>query len=287
MSAATVAAALSELELEWIKLDPADDEWWQKLDTDDLVFNCLHGGGGEGGVVQGLLQAMAIDFTGSDMASSALAMNKVQCKRIWRGMALPTAPFEELTAESDWDALAEKWPVSFVKPSTGGSSLGMSRVESSQELRDAWKTAAAVDPQVIMERYLDGAEYTVAILGDTALPPIRMETDNTFYDYEAKYFSDDTRYLCPCGLSEQDIEKISELALRAFNSLGCAVWGRVDLMHDHELGFVVLEVNTIPGMTSHSLVPMAAQEAGNSVAELVGKILNLSAVRVSREGRMT
>ncbi len=284
LSATTVATALDDLGLDWVGIDPADEHWWQALHADDLVFNCLHGGDGEGGVIQGFLQTLGYAFTGSDMASSALAMNKLQCKRIWQAMGVATAPFQVLTESSDWSALVACWPISFVKPVRGGSSLGMTRVESAAELEEAWRAAREIDPVVIMERYLSGPEYTVAILGDSALPPIKLETDNLFYDYEAKYFSDDTRYICPCGLESAELASISDLAISAFAALGCAVWGRVDLMFDDKLGFVVLEVNTIPGMTTHSLVPMAAREHGYSVSELVGRILTLSASRWNDAG---
>ena len=286
LSGATVAVALDELGLQWTPVDPMREGWWGELKKGDLVFNCLHGGDGEGGVIAAVLQALGYAYTGSDMASSALAMNKLVSKHLWRGMGLPTAPFAELNADSDWDELAARWPTAFVKPASGGSSLGMSRVESAAQLRSAWLDAREVDAdaRVIMERYLSGPEYTVAILGDEALPPIRVETDNTFYDYHAKYFSDDTRYLCPCGLQEGELREIQALALAAFRSLGCAIWGRVDLMFDEELGFVLLEVNTVPGMTTHSLVPMAARERGYSVASLVERILELSAQRGDSSG---
>ncbi|MFT5484216.1 MAG: D-alanine-D-alanine ligase, partial [Halieaceae bacterium] len=197
LSGATIMAALGELDLSVVAIDPIEDGWWQRLAPGDLVFNCLHGGDGEGGAVQGLLQSMRLDYTGSDVAGSALAMSKLNSKRVWRDLGIPTAPFEVLTKDSDWEELSARWPLSFVKPATGGSSLGMTRVETATGLRDAWQKASKIDSTVIMERFIAGPEYTVAILGDEALPPIRLETDNQFYDYQAKYFSDETRYLCP------------------------------------------------------------------------------------------
>jgi D-alanine-D-alanine ligase len=277
LSGATIMAALGELDLSVVAIDPIEDGWWQQLAPGDLVFNCLHGGDGEGGAVQGLLQSMRLDYTGSDVAGSALAMSKLNSKRVWRDLGIPTAPFEVLTKDSDWEELSVRWPLSFVKPATGGSSLGMTRVETATGLRDAWQKASKIDSTVIMERFIAGPEYTVAILGDEALPPIRLETDNQFYDYQAKYFSDETRYLCPCGLAENEIDELKSLSMAAFKALGCEVWGRVDLMLDPELGFMVLETNTVPGMTSHSLVPMAARIAGYSIEQLVERILLLSA----------
>ena len=279
MSGASIVAGLCELGARAFPLDPAESGWMDKLANIELAFVGLHGAGGEDGQMQGLLETLEIPYTGSDVLASALAMDKVMSKRLWRGLGLPTADFVELDASSNWQVVIEQLGAAFVKPVTGGSSIGTAGVENAEELEDAWRKAAVFGDRVIAERLIRGPEYTVSILGDQALPAISMETDNAFYDYEAKYHSDDTRYLCPCGLSRDDEHVLAELALRAFSSLGCAVWGRVDLMRDADGEFNLLEVNTVPGMTSHSLVPMAAAAVEIGLPELVGRIACLSLER--------
>lgn len=276
MSGATIAQALRELGADTITLDPADTGWMAELAGSELAFIALHGAGGEDGLMQGTLETLGITYTGSTVLASALAMDKVMSKRLWRGLGLPTAEFAELTAVTDWQVIIDELGAAFVKPVTGGSSIGTAGVETAAELEAAWRKASEYGDRVIAERLIRGPEYTVSVLGERALPAIRMETDNAFYDYEAKYLSDDTRYLCPCGLDEAEESAVAELALRAFASLGCSVWGRVDLMRDADGSFKLLEVNTIPGMTSHSLVPMAAAAAGIELPELVGRIACLS-----------
>jgi D-alanine-D-alanine ligase len=276
MSGATIAQALRELGADTITLDPADTGWMAELAGSELAFIALHGAGGEDGLMQGTLETLGITYTGSTVLASALAMDKVMSKRLWRGLGLPTAEFAELTAVTDWQEIIDELGAAFVKPVTGGSSIGTAGVETAAELEAAWRKASEYGDRVIAERLIRGPEYTVSVLGERALPAIRMETDNAFYDYEAKYLSDDTRYLCPCGLDEAEESAVAELALRAFASLGCSVWGRVDLMRDADGSFKLLEVNTIPGMTSHSLVPMAAAAAGIELPELVGRIACLS-----------
>jgi D-alanine-D-alanine ligase len=276
MSGATIAQALRELGADTITLDPADTGWMAELAGSELAFIALHGAGGEDGLMQGTLETLGITYTGSTVLASALAMDKVMSKRLWRGLGLPTAEFAELTAVTDWQVIIDELGAAFVKPVTGGSSIGTAGVETAAELEAAWRKASEYGDRVIAERLIRGPEYTVSVLGERALPAIRMETDNAFYDYEAKYLSDDTRYLCPCGLDEAEESAVAELALRAFASLGCSVWGRVDLMRDADGSFKLLEVNTIPGMTNHSLVPMAAAAAGIELPELVGRIACLS-----------
>jgi D-alanine-D-alanine ligase len=276
MSGATIAQALRELGADTITLDPADTGWMAELAGSELAFIALHGAGGEDGLMQGTLETLGITYTGSTVLASALAMDKVMSKRLWRGLGLPTAEFAELTAVTDWQEIIDELGAAFVKPVTGGSSIGTAGVETAAELEAAWRKASEYGDRVIAERLIRGPEYTVSVLGERALPAIRMETDNAFYDYEAKYLSDDTRYLCPCGLDEAEESAVAELALRAFASLGCSVWGRVDLMRDADGSFKLLEVNTIPGMTNHSLVPMAAAAAGIELPELVGRIACLS-----------
>ncbi len=240
----------------------------------DRVFVALHGPGGEDGTVQGALGFLGLPYTGSGVLASALAMDKLRTKLLWRGLALPTADFVMLREDTDWQiALDDLGGTAMVKPSHEGSSLGMAVASTPAQLRDAWAGAAKLDRDVIAERWLSGAEYTVAILDGRALPVIKLETERGFYDYEAKYLANDTRYLCPCGLAPERESALQALALEAFNSLGCEGWGRVDVMLDADDRFQLLEVNTIPGMTDHSLVPMAARAAGLSFGDLVMRIL--------------
>jgi D-alanine-D-alanine ligase len=278
LSGATIAQALGELGAETVALDPADAGWMASLVSSELAFIALHGAGGEDGLMQGTLETLGVPYTGSTVLASALAMDKVMSKRLWRGLGLPTADFAELSAATDWQGIIDELGAAFVKPVSGGSSIGTAGVETAAELEQAWRKAAEFGDRVIAECLILGAEYTVSVLGEQALPIIRMETDNAFYDYEAKYLSDDTRYLCPCGLEEAEEAAVAKLALQAFSSLGCSVWGRVDLMRDADGSFKLLEVNTVPGMTSHSLVPMAAAAVGIELPELVGRIACLSLV---------
>ncbi len=238
------------------------------------AFIALHGRGGEDGTLQGALEWLGIPYTGSGVKAAALAMDKLRCKQLWQGAGLPTADFAVLAADSDWvRLLADLGGDVMVKPAREGSSLGMARARTPAELAAAWRAAAAYDDSVIAETWLEGAEYTVAVLNGRALPAIRLETDCEFYDYDAKYLRDDTRYLCPCGLAPAQEAELQQLALDAFASLEGRGWGRVDLMADRQGRWRLLEVNAVPGMTDHSLVPMAARAAGLSFAELVAEIL--------------
>ena len=240
----------------------------------DRAFIALHGPGGEDGRIQAVLEYLNIPYTGSDVQSSALAMDKLRSKQLWRGVGLPTPDFTVLQADANWTAILESLGGEvMVKPAHEGSSIGMSRVQSASELQAAYANAAQYDGSVLVERLIVGGEYTVAILDGKALPPIKLETDHRFYDFDAKYLAEDTRYLCPCGLNETKEKELRELALNAFNALGCRGWGRVDVMADAALNFYLLEVNTVPGMTSHSLVPMAAKAEGLSFAQLVMAVL--------------
>jgi D-alanine-D-alanine ligase len=257
-------------------IDTGDAHWWRLLDGVDVAFNIQHGRGGEDGVTQGLLEAMGIPCTGSGVLGSALAMDKVRSKQLWRDAGLPTADFAVVDDRSDFAALLERWGEAFVKPAREGSSIGMSRVADPAAFAEAVTAARREDATVLAERLIDGPEYTVAILGDEALPTIRIEVDEGFYDYQAKYHSEATRYLIPSGLSAQEEEEIAAIALAAFRALDCAVWGRTDLMRDGDGRFQLLEVNTVPGMTSHSLVPMAARAVGLSATALVERILELT-----------
>ncbi len=274
-SGAAVASALETLGARVTHVDTAEPDWWQPLLDSELVFIALHGAGGEDGTVQGMLETLGLPFTGSGVLASALAMDKPRCKQLWRGLGLPTQPFVGLEEGSDWGAVMDELGAAFVKPASGGSSIGTRGVETAAELEAAWRDCHQYGP-LIAERLVRGPEYTVAVLGEQVLPAIRVETDNAFYDYEAKYLSDSTRYLCPCGLEAEEEAALAELARAAFDSLDCRVWGRVDFMRDSDGVFYLLEVNTVPGMTSHSLVPMAAAARDLDFNQLVGRIACLS-----------
>lgn len=274
-SGAAVCQALNDAGVNVIALDLGDNAVEQIIAAKlDRAFIALHGVGGEDGRMQALLEFLKIPYTGSGVEASAIAMDKLRTKQIWRGMPLPTPDFVELSETCDWSAtLNELGGEAMVKPAHEGSSIGMSRVASSGELQQAFIDAAKYDSKVLAERLIVGAEYTVAILNGEALPAIKLETDHSFYDYEAKYVTGDTRYLCPCGLSDEREHELRALALQAFNSVGCKTWGRVDFMADQNGRFTLLEVNTVPGMTATSLVPMAAKASGISFEQLVLSVL--------------
>lgn len=247
----------------------------------DRVFIALHGRGGEDGCVQGALEYLGIPYTGSKVLGSALSMDKVKSKQIFKACNLPTAPFtvvekSEFSDLSLANILAELGGKVMVKPANEGSSIGMAQADSVEKLRGALHSAFEFDHQVLLEAWIDGPEYTVAILGDQALPAIHMETPHEFYDYEAKYQSNSTQYHCPCGLNPQDEGDIKRLALKAFKATRAQGWGRVDLMRNKAGEWQLLEVNTVPGMTETSLVPKAAKVFGLSFNDLVTEILRLS-----------
>lgn len=246
----------------------------------DRVFIALHGRWGEDGVIQGALEVLDMPYTGSGVLGSALAMDKLRSKYLWSASGVPTPEYVVLESATDLGRVAAKLglPV-FIKPVREGSSLGISKAKTENELKAAWEMAAKYDDKVIAERFIDGAELTCAIIGDQALPLIRIETDREFYDYEAKYILDSTRYLCPCGLPAAQEREIQDLARRAFETLACSGWGRVDFMLDKAGRAYTLEVNTVPGMTDHSLVPKAAKQAGLDFDELVLRILETADVR--------
>ncbi|MCH9742899.1 MAG: D-alanine--D-alanine ligase [Proteobacteria bacterium] len=242
-----------------------------------IVFNALHGRGGEDGQLQAILDALDIPYTGSGMLASAIAMDKVITKRLWREMGLPTADYAVVTKNNVMHCQDKitRYPV-MVKPAREGSSIGMCKVDDASQLLAALQNALNFDDHVLVESWIDGDEYTVAILGDEALPAIRLKTPHDFYDYEAKYQANTTQYLCPCGLVEAEEHAMRQLALTAFNALDARIWGRIDLMIDRQGKPWLLELNTVPGMTDHSLVPMAAKASGLDFAQLVQRIVNLS-----------
>ena len=243
----------------------------------DRAFIALHGPGGEDGTLQGSLECLGIPYTGSGVMASALAMDKLRCKQIWKGIGLPTTDFASLDQNTDWQQTIDRLGGCLVvKPACEGSSVGMSIAESPEQLKQAWQLASKYDAKVIAEPRLMGEEYTVAILGEQALPSITMKANATFYDYEAKYLSDKTDYFCPSGLDAQRENELAQLCINAYKSIDGKGWGRVDVMTDLNGTFFVLEVNTVPGMTSHSLVPMAGKAAGMDFEALVLAILEES-----------
>jgi D-alanine-D-alanine ligase len=242
----------------------------------DRVFNIMHGGDGENGVMQGLLQALGMPYSGSRVLGSALTLDKIRTKQVWLSLGLPTPRYVRLSASDDVHAAAKTlgFPV-IVKPACEGSSVGVSRVFKEADLDQAVALAAHYKGELLMEQLIEGGEYTVGILGDQALPTIRIVPANEYYDYHAKYVSDDTQYVCP-GLTDAAEEEMQSQALAAFIAAGCSGWGRVDVMRDRSGRNYLLEVNTTPGMTSHSLVPKAARAMGIEFDELVWRILETS-----------
>lgn len=246
----------------------------------DRAFIVLHGRGGEDGVIQGALDLVGLPYTGSGVLASALGMDKLRTKQLWQGVGLPTPPWRLVGSTAELAAAADALGLPLaVKPSREGSSIGVSRVNEPAQFQTAWERAAVCDSPVLVEPWIQGREYTGGLLQGEALPLIRLETPREFYDYEAKYHADDTRYLCPCGLSEEREAELRDLVRRAFAALDGYGWGRVDLMVDARDQPWLLEVNTVPGMTDHSLVPMAARVSGLNFEELVWRILETSLPR--------
>ena len=240
----------------------------------DRAFIALHGRGGEDGTIQGLLGAMSIPFTGSKVLGSSLAMDKLRTKQIWTAVGLPTPDYWVLESEADCAEAIEKGGLPLIiKPVLEGSSIGMSKVENESELIPAWQKAKDCGGTVIAERWIHGKEYTATVLNGNVLPMIRLETSRVFYDYEAKYQSEDTKYICPCGLDVDEEKQLSVMVEKAFNSVDASGWGRVDFMIDQKNQPWLIEVNTVPGMTDHSLVPMSAKQAGIDFQQLVVEIL--------------
>ncbi len=279
-SGSAVLAALLRSGVDAHAFDPATRDLHELRDEKfDRVFIALHGRYGEDGTVQGALELMGIPYTGSGVMASAIAMDKWRTKLIWQAAGLPIPEYEALTEPSDWNALADHLDLPlFMKPANEGSSVGISKVKNVEELPAAYAEAAKHDKVVIAESCVSGGEYTVAILNNRALPVIKIEPANEFYDYEAKYLRDDTRYLCPCGLPAGEEQAMQHLAQLAFELIGGQGWGRVDFLRDEQGKAYLLEVNTSPGMTDHSLVPMAARQAGIEFDQLVLRILETAHV---------
>ncbi|HEY5603499.1 MAG TPA: D-alanine--D-alanine ligase [Gammaproteobacteria bacterium] len=240
----------------------------------DRVFIALHGRGGEDGTMQGALEILGLPYTGSGVMASALAMDKLRTKYVWLGEGLPTPRYCALTDDTDFAGVVKQYGLPLmVKPAHEGSSIGMSKVTRADQLQGAYHNAAKFDSLVFAEQWITGKEYTVAILGDAALPVIRLETPHDFYDYNAKYLANTTGYHIPCGLSGAEEKQLQELALKAFRGVDAAGWGRLDVLCDQAGKPYLIELNTVPGLTDHSLVPMAAKAAGISFEELMVRIL--------------
>ena len=264
-----------------IAFDPATRALTELVSTNfDRVWIALHGPGGEDGAVQGAFEWLGLPYTGSGVLGSAVGMNKILTKRLAQAAGVATPPWIELGGAADCErAVAELGLPLAVKPATQGSSVGMSRVASAAEMPAAWRAASALDPVVIAERWITGREFTVGILQGVTLPCIAIETPRSFYDYQAKYFADDTRYLIPCGLAAAAEAALQQAALKAFAAAGASGWGRVDFVMGEDGKALLLEINTVPGMTSHSLVPMAARASGIDFPELAWRILETSFAR--------
>ena len=272
-SGKAVLNALQESGVDAIGLDFQDHELGSLKGNFDRVVIMLHGKNGEDGTVQGALDLMGIPYTGSGVMASALAMDKMRSKKIWLQAGLPTPDFRMIDEESDFEKVIEELGTVFVKPVKEGSSFGISKATNASSLRKSYEIARQYDEQVMAEMMVDGAEFTVPVLQGKALPAIELQTDREFYDYTAKYLSDDTRYICPCDLDEKAHEEIKDISLRAYQALGCTGWGRIDLLQDKSGKFWLIEANTVPGMTSHSLVPMSAKQAGIDFNSLVLAIM--------------
>ena len=276
-----VHAALCRKGIDAVQLDARENVITELQRQDiDRAFNALHGRGGEDGVIQGVLDTLSIPYTGSGVLGSALAMDKIRSKQIWRQMGLSTPDYCLVESEKDIHAAIEKIGVPLmVKPVHEGSSCGASKVSGIDDVKGAWHVASQYQDSVMAERWIEGLEYTAGILAGNCLPIIRLQTPHEFYDYSAKYEVNSTQYIYPCGLNEAEEQRVREIAVDAFNALGASGWGRVDLFIDNQGQVQLLEVNTVPGMTSHSLVPMAAAHAGLEFDDLVLSILDTSLER--------
>jgi D-alanine-D-alanine ligase len=281
-SGKAVLKALLQENIEAFAFDPAKRPLTDLVSEKvDRVVIMLHGRGGEDGSMQGALKQLKIPYTGSGVLGSALAMDKIHSKQIWQCLGLPTAKYA-IADKSDFEAgscgaiMHRLGGIVMVKPAREGSSIGMAKVTSAEQLAAAVQDAFNYDNQVLLEQYIDGKEYTVAVVQKQSLPSIRMSTPHTFYDYAAKYQDDTTEYFCPSGLDENTEQQLAALSVRAFNALSASGWGRVDLMQDKQGQFYLLEANTVPGMTEKSLVPKAAAAAGISFAQLAKAILATS-----------
>jgi D-alanine-D-alanine ligase len=275
LSGNAVLNALVRKGVDAIAID-ADTQLVQRLQSEqiDKVFNMLHGRGGEDGQLQGLLELMRIPYTGSGVLASALSMDKIKTKLIWQSLGLPTPRSTLLSADSDWSGLISELGEVVVKPAHEGSSIGMSIVRTAEQLRLAYEKASVYDADIMAEQRIIGAEFTVPVIHGQVFPAIELRTQHEFYDFDAKYIANDTQYLCPAPLSAEKSTELADICLRAFEAVGARDWARVDVMQDQQGRFWLLEINTVPGMTDHSLVPMSAAALGISFDDLVMLILD-------------
>lgn len=272
-------AALQRLGVEVIAIDTQDSvktlAKLQSPECEDIAgaFIALHGVGGEDGKIQGVLESLNIPYTGSGILASSLCMDKLRTKQLWSGIGLPSAKYVALNEQTDWQATIQLLNNdAMVKPTYEGSSIGMSRVQTAEALEKAYYEAAQYDASVLAEQFIVGAEYTVTVLNGQALPAIRLQANGAFYDYHAKYVASDTQYHCPCGLSDEREDELKKLAVDAFDAVDGCGWGRVDFMANEQGEFYLLEINTSPGLTTHSLVPMAAKADCIEFDELILRI---------------
>lgn len=275
LSGKAVCESLQKLGVHFDTLDVGKDviDRLRELNP-DIALNMLHGQRGEDGVIQGMLEMLGIPYTGSGVLASALAMDKVKSKLLWRQAGLNTADFVLLQDDTDWGSVISRFGRVVVKPVNGGSSLGISIVDTADALRTEFATARKFDQHVMAEQYIAGPEYSTGVIGDELFPTILLETDRQFFDYEAKYIDAATRIICPVDMESESLARLEQLVRDAYDTLGCKGLARVDVMQDAAGEFFLLELNTVPGMTSHSFVPTAASKVGIDFEELVLRILD-------------
>jgi D-alanine-D-alanine ligase len=279
LSGDAVFHALNRLGINAEAFDPSFRDI-EDIKSYDRVFIALHGRGGEDGSMQAFLKTKNVAYTGSDSLSSAIAMDKLKTKLLWRALNISTPDFLQVTEKTSYaDIVNLIGSPFFIKPSNEGSSIGIDKIKNEQQYKEAFLKTSKIDSNVIVEKFVDGEEFTVGIVNGKFLPVIKIKPTNEFYDYEAKYLKDDTQYICPSGIEKNKETLIAQEALEAFNSIGCSSWGRVDFMMDKKNDHFFIEVNTSPGMTSHSLVPMAAKEIGIDFDQLVLEILKTANVK--------
>ena len=279
LSGDAVFLALKRLGIEAEAFDPSDRDI-NEIQSYNRVFIALHGRGGEDGSVQAFLKSKNVAYTGSDSLSSAIGMDKIKTKLLWRSLNIPTPDFLQVNEKTSYVEILDAISVPFfIKPSNEGSSIGIDKIKNEKHYQEAFLRTSKIDTNVIVEKFVDGEEFTVAIVNGKTFPVIKIKPSNEFYDYEAKYIKDDTQYICPSGIEKNKEASISEEALKAFKAVGCSSWGRVDFMMDKAGRHYFIEVNTSPGMTSHSLVPMAAKEVGINFDQLVLEILKTADVK--------
>ncbi|MCX7191576.1 MAG: D-alanine--D-alanine ligase [Candidatus Methylopumilus sp.] len=279
LSGDAVFHALNRLGINAEAFDPSFRDI-EEIKSYDRVFIALHGRGGEDGSMQAFLKSKNVAYTGSDSLSSAIAMDKLKTKLLWRTLNISTPDFLQVTEKTLYaDIINLIGSPFFIKPSNEGSSIGIDKIKNEQQYKEAFLKTSKIDSNVIVEKFVDGEEFTVGIVNGKFLPVIKIKPTNEFYDYEAKYLKDDTQYICPSEIEKNKETLIAQEALEAFNSIGCSSWGRVDFMMDKKNDHFFIEVNTSPGMTSHSLVPMAAKEIGIDFDQLVLEILKTANVK--------